>query len=87
MNHLIVVSRCLDISRGKESGIIIDFHFKGVLKGHKIKGLKLAYKGDKRIEKDQDYIMYVRSHMVHKNVLQGQILKIVKINETKSLAC
>jgi hypothetical protein len=87
MNHLIVVSRCLEITRGKESGVIIDFHFKGVLKGHKIKGLKLTYKGDKRIEKNHDYIMYVRSQMVYKNVLQGQILKIVKINETKTLAC
>ncbi len=83
LRNLIIVSRCLGVDKIRMKTCLMNFHFKGILKGSVVKGLKLEAYGSENYEVGEDYIMYIEMIHLHKKVLWGRVLKARKISEMK----
>lgn len=83
LRNLIIVSRCLGIDRIRTKTCLLNFHFKGVLRGDVVKGLKLEAQDMNHYQVGEDYIMYIEMIHLHKKILWGRVLKARKISEMK----
>lgn len=81
MKTVIIVSKCLRVTKFNLSQMTYDFHFKGVYAGEVVK--KVILQGDLGLEvkKGEEYLMYVRLISFHRGILQGHILKLKRLEE------
>lgn len=77
MKKIIVVSRCLKIS--KKEPQIAEFSFKGYYSGHLIKSL-LITQMDESWEESEEYVIYLKIMEIKDNKLSGKALKIKKLS-------
>jgi hypothetical protein len=81
MKNVIIISRCLDVTRVDTDKQLLEFHFKGVFYGEVVKSMKLFYSGPKIMIKGEEYMLYVQTQLIHKGVLQGTVLKTALLED------
>jgi len=81
MENIIALCRCIKSSPNKD---IIEFHFKGVFAGNKIKKILVRYNGKEAILPNDDYLLCIGNVSVKNDVLMGQIWRIKKLDDIYS---
>lgn len=81
MKTLIIVSKCLKITKLNQSENLYQFHFKGVFSGQALKTIVLRGRKDFQLAKGEDYLMYVQMLSWDSGTLKGSILKAKPLSE------
>lgn len=83
MNTVIIVSKCLRVTKFTFDKKKFEFHFRGVLVGNKIRKVELIGGSDLNIRKDEEYIIYVKIVTLENGIMKGLILKTRDLEECK----
>lgn len=81
MKTVIIVSKCLRVTKFHLSQRTYEFHFKGVYAGEVVKKVILQGELKLEIKKGEEYLMYVRLISLQAGILQGHILKLKRLEE------
>jgi hypothetical protein len=81
MKTLIIVSKCLRVTNFGSGPKRYEFHFKGALAGSLVR--KILLKGDPShgITRGEDYLIWVRITSMEAGVLEGEILKLRRLED------
>lgn len=71
MKKIYIISTCLNIKKDYS-----EFHFKGFLKGEKIKKIRLD---QTNFELDENYLIKIKKPVVKQQVLYGKCVKFKKL--------
>jgi hypothetical protein len=80
MKTVIIVSKCLRVTKFNAIESLLEFHFRGVYAGQEIKKVMLRGKMG-AIHKNEEYLLYVRLFAIENGVLKGEILKHKRLEE------
>ena len=75
MNNVIIVSKCLRVTKFKTGEAWYEFHFKGVCAGKLIKKVILRGLQEEEIKKGSEYFIYVRCLSLEDSTLRGEMIK------------
>lgn len=75
MKTVIIVSKCLRVTKFNPVESLYEFHFKGVCGGESLRKVILRGRHDFRIKKNEEYLIYLQMHSVEHGILKGIILK------------
>lgn len=75
MKTVIIVSKCLRVTKFNSVESLYEFHFKGVCAGEALRKVVLIGRHDMRIKKNEEYLMYVQLLSIENGMLKGNILK------------
>jgi hypothetical protein len=75
MKTVIIVSKCLRVTKFKPEVSWYEFHFKGVYSGELVRKIHLLGMHDFKIKKGEEYLMYVQMISIKDGVIKGSILK------------
>lgn len=81
MKTVIIVSKCLRVTKFKSDESCYEFHFKGVCAGVVLRKVLLRGKHELGIEKGAEYLMYVQKLSCEEGILRGVILKSRPLDE------
>jgi hypothetical protein len=81
MKTVIIVSKCIRVIKLKNSEIWFEFHFKGVCSGSVLRKVLLISSVGAVIEKNEEYLIYVRTISCIEGVLRGEIIKSKALSE------
>lgn len=81
MKTVIIVSKCLRVTKLGPDESWYDFHFKGVCAGVSLKRVVLKGKHDLNLKKGEEYLLYVRMLSCEDGVLKGMVLKSRRLEE------
>jgi hypothetical protein len=81
MKTVIIVSKCLRVTKFNQTESWYEFHFKGVCAGEHLKKLMLKGRIDFGIERNEEYLMYVEMIYFEHGVFTGKILKVKPLTE------
>lgn len=81
MKTVIIVSKCLRVTKFNSVESLYEFHFKGVCAGESLKKVILKGRHDFGIKKNEEYLMYIQMHSMVNGVLKGLILKCRPLEE------
>lgn len=81
MKTVIIVSKCLRVTKFNTTESWYEFHFKGVCAGESLRKLYLKGRHDFAIKKHEEYLMYVEMISFENGVLTGTILKSKPLDE------
>ena len=81
MKTVIIVSKCLRVTKFKTHENTYEFHFKGVCAGVALRKVLLDGRHDFEIKQGEEYLMYVQMHSFEDGILRGQILKAKYLEE------
>ena len=81
MKTVIIVSKCLRVTKINFEASWYEFHFKGAYAGERIK--KVLLKGDQQqlLKAGEEYLIYARLLYCESGVLRGEILKSRLLDE------
>jgi hypothetical protein len=75
MKTLIIVSKCLRVTKFNFDENHYEFHFKGVFAGAALRKVVLLACCKLGLKKNEDYLLYVQLLKIEKGVLTGKVLK------------
>ena len=81
MKTVIIVSKCLRVTKFNSYENWYEFHFKGVCAGEKLTKVLLKGRMDFQIKKREEYLMYVQMLSLEEGILRGLILKAKLLDE------
>jgi hypothetical protein len=81
MKTLIIISKCLRVTKIKSEEKWYEFHFKGVWAGESLKRIFLQCSNDIIIKKNEEYLMYVRMTSLADGILRGVVIKSVQVKD------
>ncbi|MCM2349550.1 MAG: hypothetical protein NDI69_05980 [Bacteriovoracaceae bacterium] len=81
MKTVIIVSKCLRVTKINLSESCYDFHFKGVYAGEVIKKVSLKGNHSLHLKKGEEYLMYVQIISFEQGILKGHLLKVKLLDE------
>ena len=81
MKTVIIVSKCLRVTKLNQFENTYVFHFRGVCAGESLRKVVLSGRKDFQIRKHEDYLMYVQMDKFEKGILIGRILKCKPLDE------
>lgn len=81
MKTLIIVSKCLRVTKFNSLESNCEFHFKGVCAGELLRKVILRTQNDIEVRKGEEYLMYVQMHSFQNGILKGQVIKLRKLDE------
>lgn len=86
MRTVIIVSKCLRVTKFNRNESRYEFHYKGVFKGSYIK--KIVLHGDIKIaiDRGEEYLIFVESPNVLSETLFGKIIKIKNLNQCNDIS-
>lgn len=80
MKTVIIVSKCLRVTKFNNSQSWYEFHFKGVCAGEVLQKLVLQGKRD-ALKKGEEYLIYSQIISMEDGILRGIILKAKPLHE------
>lgn len=83
MNTVIIVSKCLRVTKFTFDKRKFEFHFKGVLKGIRIKKIELVGLENLGIKQGQEYILYVKIVAIERDKMKGEVLKSRELQDCR----
>ena len=86
MNTVIIVSKCLRVTKFTFDKKKFEFHFRGVYVGNKIRKVELIGPNGLNIKKDEEYILYVKIVTLENGIIKGFILKSRDLEECRDLS-
>lgn len=81
MKTLIIISKCLRVTKMNSQENWYEFHFKGVYSGESIKRVFLKGNEAHILKKNEEYLMYIQLSSISDGIIKGNILKYLKLNE------
>jgi hypothetical protein len=81
MKTVIIVSKCLRVTKFNPHESTYEFHFKGVCAGEALRKVVLIGRHDFLIKKGEEYLMYVQMVAFEEGTLKGHILKAKPLDE------
>lgn len=81
MKTVIIVSKCLRVTKYNPVESWYEFHFKGVCAGEALRKVLLRGRHDFGIKRGEEYLIYVRMISFENGILKGVIIKIRKLEE------
>lgn len=81
MKTVIIVSKCLRVTKFNSHESTYEFHFKGVCAGESIQKVFLLGRLDFEIRRGEEYLMYVQMISFEGGTLKGKILKAKLLDE------
>jgi hypothetical protein len=81
MKTVIIVSKCLRVTKFNSHESWYEFHFKGVCAGESLRKVMLRGRHDFKIKKGDEYLMYIQMLSMECGVLKGIILKARPLDE------
>jgi hypothetical protein len=81
MKTVIIVSKCLSVTKMNKCEEWYHFHFKGVCGGESLKKVILKGRKDFGIQKGSEYLLYVRLISCQGGILKGEILRLKSLSE------
>lgn len=81
MKTVIIVSKCLRVTKYTPEESWYEFHFKGVCAGESLRKVLLRGRHDFDIKRGEEYLMYVRMLSFENGTLKGIIIKLKKLDE------
>lgn len=81
MKTVIIVSKCLRVTKYGPSESWYEFHFKGVCAGEALRKVLLRGRHDFEIKRGEEYLIYVQMISFEFGTLKGIIIKIKKLEE------
>lgn len=81
MKTVIIVSKCLRVTKFNSHESWYEFHFKGVCAGESLKKVLLRGRRDYGLKKGEEYLMYIQMLSMESGVLKGIILKSRPLDE------
>ena len=86
MKTLIIVSKCLRVTKFNLSEYPYEFHFKGICAGEVIKKVILSASGKISFVKGEEYLLYVSLISMESGILKGRVLKSKRLDECWDLS-
>lgn len=81
MKTVIIVSKCLRVTKFKFSEFPYEFHFKGICAGEVIKKVLLSASHEISFQKGEEYLLYVSFISMESGILKGKVLKYKRLDE------
>ncbi len=81
MKTVIIVSKCLRVTKFNSHESTYEFHFKGVCAGEALRKVLLQGRHDFEIKRGEEYHMYVQMLSFEGGTLRGIILKAKLLDE------
>ena len=81
MKTVIIVSKCLRVTKFNSHESCYEFHFKGVCAGETLRKVILRGRHDFGIQRGEEYLMYVQMLSFEAGILKGSIIKLKKLDE------
>lgn len=81
MKTVIIVSKCIRVTKFDFNHGCYEFHFKGVCSGEILRKVILKGKYDFQIKKNEEYLLYVQLESFERGVLKGSIIKVRLLDE------
>lgn len=81
MKTVIIVSKCLRVTKFTSDESWYEFHFKGVCAGKSLRRVILCGRHDFEIELKKEYLMYVQLISFEEEILRGRIIKLRPLEE------
>ena len=81
MKTVIIVSKCLRVTKFNSVENLYEFHFKGVCAGEALRKVILKGRIDFNIKKGEEYLMYVQMHSFEYGTLKGNVLRAKLLDE------
>jgi hypothetical protein len=81
MKTVIIVSKCLRVTKFNSNESSCEFHFKGVFAGESVRRVILMVTHNFSIKKGEEYLLYVQLNEFKEGKITGQILKAKLLDE------
>ncbi|WP_408098497.1 hypothetical protein ACJVC5_06175 [Peredibacter sp. HCB2-198] len=81
MKTVIIVSKCLRVTKFNSEARWYEFHFKGAYAGERVKKVMLIGSNQQLLKAGEEYLIYVRLLSCEAGVLKGEILKSKPLDE------
>lgn len=81
MKTVIIVSKCLRVTKFNSLESWYEFHFKGVCAGEQLRKVILRGRHEFHLRRGEEYLMYVQMLTCEDGVLKGHILKVRLLEE------
>ena len=81
MKTVIIVSKCLRVTKFSSHESDYEFHFKGVCAGEVLRKIILRGSHDCGVKKGEEYLIYLKMISFEGGTLKGVILKVKLIDE------
>jgi hypothetical protein len=81
MKTLIIVSKCLRVTKINSSESSFEFHFRGVFGGEILRRVYLQGGHDLGVYRGVEYLMYVQLVSIDHGILRGRIIKLRPLME------
>lgn len=81
MKTVIIVSKCLRVTKFNSEASWYEFHFKGAYAGERVKKVMLQGSNQPSLKAGEEYLIYVRLLSCVEGVLRGEILKFRPLDE------
>jgi len=81
MKNLIIISKCLRVTKFNPQISICEFHFKGVFAGAVIRKIQLQTPVNFSLKKGEEYLLYVQAQVAQNGILKGITLKSKNLSE------
>lgn len=75
MKTVIIVSKCLRVTKFNFCEQWYEFHFKGFCSGEAVKKIMLKGSYDIPVKRGEEYLLYVQLIAIESGVLKGNIIK------------
>ena len=82
MKNVIIISKCLDVVSLNDTESMCKFHFTGAGFGEPIRHVELVADKSLKIQKDSEYLMYVRMESLKNGTLKGTVIKAKLLDES-----
>lgn len=79
MKNVIILSKCLKVTKINPKETMCQFHFKGVYHGHVVRKIHLIGDGQDIIKKGEEYLVAIQVLFVEETVIKGKIVKVKNI--------
>lgn len=86
MKTVIIVSKCLRVTKFNPLENWYEFHFKGVCAGESLKKVMLLGRVDSDVKAGEEYLIYVQLYSFTAGTLKGRIIKLKKLDECWDLS-
>lgn len=81
MKTVIIVSKCLRVTKFKSCEYPYEFHFKGICAGEVIKKVILSASNEISFLKGEEYLLYVSLISMESGILKGRVIKSKRLDE------
>jgi len=81
MKTIIIISKCLRVTKFNSRDSSYEFHFKGICAGEVIKKVFLSASGEISFQKGEEYLLYVSLISMESGILKGRVLKCKRLDE------